>query len=62
MGVCEVASRFLFRDGTTSSISVDCGESRDLAEGLMLLPAYLDKEDRVDRVLDDVALIIFEVS
>ena len=61
IGVRDVVSRFRFREGTASSISVDCGESSVLIDAL--LEANLEREERVDRrELEDVALIILEVS
>lgn len=64
MGVRDVTSRFRFRDGTASSISVDCGESSVLIEALLLW-ANLERDVRVDRLveaLDVVAFINLDVS
>lgn len=61
MGARDVVSRFRFREGTASSISVLCGVSSVLINGLLW--ANLEREDRVDRrELGDVALITLEVS
>lgn len=64
MGVLEVTSRFRFREGTASSMSVDCGESSIFFE-VLLLWANLERDVRVDRlveVLEVVALINLVVS
>ena len=47
MGTRDVVSRFRFREGIASSMSVLCGESSVLINGL--LRAKLEREDRVDR-------------
>lgn len=61
MGLRVAVSRFRFREGITSSMSVDCGDSSVLTEALLW--ANLERDERVLRMpVGDVAVMIFDVS